>query len=1662
MAKVASSTVSTGGAGTAYEHRVGAMFLTYLLTQAHLMIFKTSRATKVSFQTKRRGWETDDILVECATDENEGHKLAIQAKLSISIQHRSKHCIKTFQGFWKDFNADQFNPTKDALAIATAHSNSSLQRFGKLVDCARDASDEDDFRQRLDAKGSVSSDVKKCKQVIHSIVNEIKPNTGEKELWRFLKVIHVCRFDFTTSTGQAESFTKHLLEVSATGSDAGATWNELVAFAAESAAGGRTVNRDSLPDAVLKRHSAARVSARVLLSDHSDAVLASINSTIAGRMALHRGGKIAETAEAVEKNQVVILAGGSGNGKSALAKEVVRRHMDSRICLSFRAEEFAESHIDRVLPNNLSVIQLKEFLGSSRVLIHVESLERLLEHSTRDAFSDLVGVIENHPDVCLLLTCRDHAVSAWSAFFERRKITPREIEVPPFSMEEVQQVVAEFPHLDIPMSYQGLNRLLQIPYHLNMAARMSWSGRVNMPSDIKAFRERCWRDMIRKDGHSEAGWDDLRERTIVDLSMRRARELRHFVPAEKLDLRTLAELRNDGIVIRNEEGLMAPAHDIIEDWAVMSWIESLAAKHEWQAQPMAKEINIHPAIRRGFREWLKEKFASDDKKAYQFVLSAYGDSSLSDRFRDDVMVCTLLSDSVRDFLSSQKDLLFAEDASLLVRLIHLTRIACKKELAYDHDWICSPPMLLVQDGVAWPALLEVVAGGLDVLIPKHTKHIVGLLDDWSTGAIANSQIPDGAASAGRIAYRLLEHLEGSRHDDARRRVLNVIARVPCCDRELFLRMVKGEAGWPSRGSDMAETFRQILIAENSAPACRDFPREMAQLTLSYCLPSEDTLENRPELRACGMDAESSFGLEPRRSLDFLPVSAKKGPFSSLLIAHSKIGIKLILDLVNHAGDQYGKQRRKEVRREPTSTITISLPGHCSIRQRADQSLWLAYRGGMSTAPYVAQCALMALESWLLDRCRDSVDSMDSLLLDILKGSNNVMTTAVIASVCNAYPHLCRKTALVLLKSRECIDLDAGRVVFEGAIDIITTIQNELMRDTFYRNERKESNARHHRKHDLVTLAHKLQSDGDAEQVQEIIIWHQTRIQDMSRTDADREWLLTLHLMDLRNPNVSNTTLRQAADLSEDEAEAVFAPLSNEGLSQDVREFGDKAKKEIQMLRTATSIWTWALKQWRTTGGDADAWSAVLDSAKKAVQNNHLSKYVVFQDGPKMVAAVCIRDHFDELAESDKRWCIDTLIAEIEHDSVWNSESLTYNDQTDPAVLAAAVLPKVLAHEPNDMKVLQAVGIAVTHLSADVFISASDGIARYLQKHSDLLLRCAGAVAMLLNLLSQSVQQQVHGGTKRLDETNVRRVANQTRRAFVQGLISAEKELKEIDLRALQGKYFFDGLLWMLAKLPDLDVARDLFTSTCQELVRTWSPEHKMQDAASGSNFSEHAVRNLAHIVLTLPSRLAPRYYRPLLDAVDSYPDDVSSFIALLVCVESEHNDSTNFWNVWQAFADRIIDAEWSCQLNSDDSKGASLVSKMMLNLEWDEGVKSWQHIIGQEERINRLVTKLPPTPQVFSNLAHYLYHVGDSSLPHSFVTVAELLRKGNAMMSLDNPDTVYCLAVSLQRHVYDKPAGLKADPKLRTAIAETLDHLVDAGSPEAYKMRDDFVTPGNS
>ena len=1705
-----SSPTSTSGAGYTYEHHVGAMFLSLLLLRGLPVVFKDWQVGEVSFQTEHLGWKTDDLLVSCFSAENERRQLAVQSKRTFTVSASDSECTKTFAAFWEDFKAkDRFDSAIDALLLVTLRGTQTLLNgLGGLLDCARNSSDEDDFANRLTLPGHLSQRVRDYSSVIRSIIEQAEPEYGvsNEEFWRFLKVIHILPLDFATSTSQQEAWIKQALAMASTDNamtTAELTWLELLKLAAESAAGARTWKYADLPETMRERHKAIEVPKGKLqnLLDRSEITRQAIRTTIGGKVSLSRSGPETKIVEALAETKVVVVTGPAGSGKSALAKAVVEKCAEKVTCFTFRAEEFAQTHIDDVLNSPITGKQIETLLGSQeRMMIHVESLERLLEHSIRDAFSDLVGIVERCPNVRLLLTCRDHSLEiVMHSFFGLPAQNPSVIRLPALEDSELDEVQASIPQLADPLSGPDLRELLRIPYFLEMAARIDWALEKPVPSGVTAFRQRCWSEVVRRDSYAVSDLPTRREKALVELSIVRARELRAFVQTDEMDEAALEELRRDDILTRNPYRLAAPVHDVIEDWAIIRWIETRLETHEWQPKQIAEEIGGYPAIRRGFREWLKEALNSNADRTDDFVLSAYRDPSLESHFRDDVLISMLLSKSSRDFVFREKGHLLANNGQLLIRLIHLMRVACKSLPSWPDEGDQLFSFHLRPEGDAWAAVLEFVANNIDHLLPDQIGVLVGLIEDWVQGSQDPMQ-QDGSGAVGEIAFRLLEHLDGYSNQDLRMRVLHVIAKTPRANKVEFIKLVERASNETNlRDAAMQDLTELLLCHTDGILACRDFPNQMASLTLSRFLMSDADLERAKE-SPFGLpipDSRLDFGLRAFGKFEYDNPSAFKGPFLPLLNHHPTIGLKLILKLVNHAGNWYGKRKWTMTKIEPPSRIVVSVADQGEIQQWFDESLWMAYRG-ISKVPTVIQCALMALESWLLKI--ENKETLDRLLLLILKSSNNVMTTSVVASICTAYPEKGSNAALSILKSRELIQMDLLRLAKERDSRYTTGINFDPMSE-LYSDERRQSNELAHRSHSLETLATKLQLTEWCEEVWQTLDTFYSRIPDKSERDlAERQWLLALHRMDVRKFTSISLPSDSVSEGPNDDSvpRVAFGPDVKE-MDADVQELVGRSEVDAKQVNEALTLQSWTTRQW-DHGPDPehqDFWKTALSQARRELPDAEFAK-LVLHEVPQRVAAICIRDHWEDLDDPTREWCVGILAEEIANTS--NDADFVDPIPGNPFVgsimlangFASYVLPKVIASDPDNTVAHEALAIAVTHSSEQAVFNASQGIAEYLKvANPDLMLRCVAAISMRARLLSERAGPwnvpKVEPSTSRRSRwtawNKLRQIGSSissflrsrvqestpehpsisalVRRQLLEGSLDAESELTKLDLASWHGTMALRSISEILTGVPNSPLSREFFGRVAYSIVDASASD----DDNEVSFRREHdTVLSLAKFVLLLPFNDAKRCYRPLLDAVDEQPDEVANFVESLILLEDQvYPQATCFWNVWTEVATQTLNAPWLSKVVNPRSKGVKLVNGILLKRPWKEDIRHWRGLDGHEKEISELVPLLPATSPVLEAYLCYLYKIGERSLPMSFTVVETILKDAEQPITLlDSGNTVLYLEMILQRYVYAEPQRLKADPSLRTAVLFILDEVVNAGSSVAYRMREDFVTPADA
>ena len=1679
-----SSPASTGGAGTTFEQHVGAYWLAQLLVGAIPPIAIGSTVAKVSFQTERLGWHTDDFLVVC-TSGDVSRRLAGQVKRSFTVSASDQECVQVISDFWKDFNASHFSNDHDRLALVTLRgTNTLLKHFVGLLDCARAARNGFEFEQRLGTAGFISKTAVRYCGELKKIIGEVegKPVTAA-EIWPFLCTLHVLSLDLHSSTGQTEAHIRSVLALTATDGDpeasASVSWNELIVEASRAMVASRSLRRDDLPAATLARHGVIGTNERRVLQalgDHTEPVLRTIRSTLGDNLHLPRAALVQKLLDSLENAQVVVVTGPAGCGKSVVGKDAVDVLASDHFLFGFRVEEFAQPHLDTTLadaqvPTNWA--RLRAILGAQdRKVVLVESVERLLEKTTRDAFTDLMTLAADDSGLRILLTCRDYSVEQVRAsFLQPHRINHTVVRVPPLDDTELAEAEVAYPGLAIPLKSPALRDILRNPFVLDKAIGIPWSSEKSLPQTEREFRTLYWREIVRGGDRVAPAMGRPREEVLQEIAVRRARALSAYVPATGLDAAVVESLRGDSLITSPDHNplLVATAHDVLEDWAILQWLEEQHLR-EASFKTLSDAIGTHPAVRRSYRKWVIELVERDAAAADRLFQAALSETEISEQFRDDTLVSLLKAPSTPGFLALHEAQLLANDRTLLKRIIHLLRVACVK----TPDWLArlggQGSILNVPDGSAWPAVLRLVCRNLAAFADSERALLLGLIEDAVRGVSWREPDLEGAEDVTGIAHWLLDGLRDYGGDEPRKRVLKVIAKIPKGDATRFEATLRGHIEMGKRRDVVAEDFQGLIYAGiEGMAAARDLPDVVTSVGADYLLASEEYIRDKPRYASSSLDIDLYFGIKDGLRHDSVPASGVRGPWADLLRYHSEKAINFYIKVFNHSADWYAHPRLRDPL-ERAWEVELTFADGTTCKQWTNGRLWGLYRG-ITVTPYSLQSMLMALEGWLLQVGREEPERLDAILVDILRRSDHSALAAVVASVATAYPHASGEGLLVLLSVRDYIALDRGRLAGEQQMATMASLFPTMRADDHvYRLERKKADALPHRAKDLETAVANLQLGPFAPRIHALLDNHLAALPPKDQQDeGDRLWRLAIHRMDLRQYSVSDTP---GPEINDPQAKSGDSPrryvrLEPKPPEADVQAMVDESSFRLAAVNARLGVLMWGVQAFRREAGKYDPalWAAKLSEAQV------MDRQADDEDGrhaPGFVAVVCIRDHWDDMTSAQRDWCVDEVCTEVMRHAAHADRMQRVQNNPMAADRACAFVLATLLRKPLDPtrteRVKTAFAAALTHPVKEVRSYATWSIDDTVwAADRAFALRCVNAIAaeaIIIDKARDAEQPRPYNERRDLDEITAAATADIRARFWKDDGIAEDTHLT-LDISDRFGAHALKRMLVILGRVPQDPVAIAAFTRASHTLAGWWKSNDNRRRRGHRNFHTESEVsRRIQEFLLRSSREAARRVLAPLLAAVDRHSQEVKSVMQGLTQLQDADPNTPQYWFLWGLIADAVKRAKWITRLDTDvRPDGTILLLAVFLALYWEDHVRHWRFLDGYAHLVHALFETLPATSIVLDAYARFLYHIGERSLPDAFVRVGDALRRGNAQQMLAESDTVFMLEVLLQRYVYGRPLELKRDNDIRDAVLFILDCLVEAGSSAAFRMRDDFVTP---
>lgn len=1667
------STVATGGGGGIFQARVGALYLANMLTGLPTAFsLHGGRVEVLRFEARYTGAHTDDIY--CQLRDANGTRLQlIQCKRGLNATAGNSDFIDGMRGAWRDFLAIEGSPfdrSCDVLVLATiAPATGANQAAKRLCELARASLGLADFLLKLESK-LFDRKHKETWEAFKDVSQDTLADRYTEELvFDLLQRLRVDMHDLGTEASQELSLVQALLTSSQPGDSGEQVWNGLFSFVFEQgiAVGTitpetwRTTAQPGLQDVVSRligQRGLGSIAER--FSDRARLQLSLISTELPNGTHIPRGQCVAQVLAGFDERQLVILTGGPGAGKSAVIAELAPLLRESGPLFFFRADELDEPNLAAVqslssMPD--AVLSMASLLRSSTSTVVIDSLEKALEARNPGALEELLALVRQNKGVRLCVTTRSYALNALYSVF-LADFSYQVVDVPLLTDTEIFSAVAGTTLENITASDGGVREVLRAPYYLRLAFNYTAAGAALPRAGGNDLRLRLWSERVAPSKGLLAGLAERRRVAFDQVCYVRTERFAQFVEAPT-DAEAVASLVKDAVLAKDGTDRVAPAHDVLEDWSLFFRVERevRGTERDWGA--LFDRLGSHAGMRRALRTWTAQRSAEGDEDAYALLEAALRqDSTIPQLWRDDVAIGLLRSDRVEDLVAKLGSNVSFNNASLLQRLSHLLRVACKGPTSFDYSSLADDPEkkeillrlgMAAPVGKAWDVVVGLVTKAFPTMPPECNSWVVQFAED----AISHDGNWHKPTQRVLDVFDMAEHFCLSDQE--------TWYREQSAGRRFYALLCRCIGAAPARFKAFVDALRQRLLHDDNVrdafseerleflinvKNCRDasfFTPEVVR-EVFWTLYIEPKPQVDRDFGRSGWEAE--LGLSERAAHEFFPPSALQGPFRSLLLYSFAKSVRFVVDFCNHAATSFATTSPNEVSMVPPVESPNGRPHIHAPR------LWVAYRG-LSVSSHILESALMALEERLLIEAKVQPETISQVLEVILELGESTFTTGMVAGVLTAHPELATERMLSIFKCPQFFSDDIARSVQEGAALAIHGGHDGL--DDVRQQERAASNRLPHRRQHLEGLALQVQFERpDLRKAIFTILDKHLEALKVAAEVADG-WRMALKRMDARGLKPGKPV-----------GDSKWVSLEIANLEPELQEASENAQASMQRINrlSAIRIWAGAVTGRFSTAepGTADSFSSPSEPYAEFLR---LSNEIEDQEAGMLAGLE------DELACAlIQKWPTDTSAALqwaktflLQHSAVREDKDAWLRRDPSMGELRARTVILLAAVDPSLPRMVEALVNIVTEPMWKLRRAAARAIS------GELRSKQPGLAEVLTTGLAQYAEA--------LDAT-VKRPRGRTRDLVDEARASTAKALSGALLELRPGvrpspKSLAAVKEWTIA----LDAARSVSPDTWRvqslisltKLVADQEGQPRLQ--RHDPDYVDFEARWELGDLLAAELMAQPNAVRPLFETlvycVENAPELSERILesALRECMKEKYANAAAFWQVWDRAA-TVVFAKDSLRTKSRRhySRFDKVLRTLLLcSMPWPSTWHDLELLKSRPHFVAKCLTVVGDSRTGLENLLKLMAGVGRASaVPSALPQLRDALSKAPADF-FDDGNTLWDAETICRVAVHEHREALIRDAKFRRATLNILDRLVDAGSSLGFQLRDYLATsPSNA
>lgn len=1241
------SVFQKGGGGTNFEQYVQSAFIATLVVKGNAPCIPTNEIYEIAFQSTNNGWETDDILV-LAKSNVADHKLLIQVKHNLVFSSDNLIFKEVITSFWKDFTKTSFDRTNDRLVIVKNRLNNiEKNQIKGVLNFAKTHSSEVDFLSEVNRIKEKQDRYLIFKDAIKEANSGI--DASNQDIWEFLKCLDVLGYDFLNEGSVDETYFLNLIKLSKNTDSSSSerdVWNGILAFVSKANPNGGSITTSTLA----KEEFYSKFDAKKILPNYSDidklrkdslAILNPFKNKI-GQLDIgchiDRLEIVDSTNTAISVSSITIITGKPGAGKSALLKDILIKHYAFGTVFVFRADQFNVPHLSTVFANIGVHTPLQDLFSSISLvkekLIVIDSLEKLLEGDPENAFKQLLGLVKDFPDVKIVCTSRKYAVELVLLKFGIERKDIQLVDVPPLVDSELNTVQAQFPILAGLMKSEKIRNLLQSPKYLDFALQSLGRDSNDLGNiSITQFKEKLWSNLVENVTTKKGGLAGKRRKAFSNIAVKRAKLMSLFVePDQGIDDEALESLEKDGIIFREGENyLFTPAHDILEDWALVKYIASKAQDYP-EASTLFKNLGHEPAIRRAFRLWIEDYLVDDSAKIISLVKEIISDNTIERYWTDELLVAIFKSEDCSVFFKVFENELLLANGLFLNRCLHLTRTACKEAHSSEKS------SFLLPIGSGWLHEISFLGSHLSKL-DQVRPTVLNFIYDWEFRLLFDSPSKEEMESVKEITVFYIAQIENGVEfwdDDnmasKRKNLISLLLNLsPFAKKEITELVDRAFANEEKKDNwRLRHFYKEVINSVLSGIGNHKFCSVLPQLIIDTAwkewkliMPDRDSelSKHRKSLYSSRLSSEDCWGIKDKHG--FFPSGIYKTPICNILRYHPALGVKFFVDFLNYSIDFYVNADCEY--KHQISRIELRMQDGSKLKQWAAWELWAAFRGG-SVTHYAIESLLMGLEKCLLEIAEHKTDISRKNLAYIcdylLKKSNNIAPASVLASVAMAYPTEIGDEFLPIFSNEEFYKWDVSRALIEGRA--LSPMDNEI---PFAQKERHRLNTLPHRTKYFKGLAgFTIDYQFNVKELNNKLFKVFDHLRGELKEETDVVWKKMLSEIDIRNHKVG--------EYDEKLGGFPIIPEYDEDVTKFMNDGSEERDAHYTTLSYSGSISNAVEHKERLS---YDRWREFKEYY--SLEQNLNALY----DRPVSLAVVGLRDLLGELNETDIQWCGEIIL-----------------------------------------------------------------------------------------------------------------------------------------------------------------------------------------------------------------------------------------------------------------------------------------------------------------------------------------------------------------------------------------------------------------------------------